>query len=106
MLCVPMHSVNQNFQTSVAINTLLLGRCTLTINHAIKRLIITRERGMVICLVVSVCLCVFPACALTFESLDLETSLMLSRHTFKISTSTSHIKVTRSQQHSESYKCQ
>ena len=61
LLYVPVYSVNQHFQTSAAINTLLLGRRTLTINHATKnfKYHLQMQRGNVFG---HVCLCVFPTC--------------------------------------------
>ena len=46
------------------------------------------------------CLSVCPACVLTFESLDLETSFLVCRYTFIITRSTSYIKVIRSRSRS------
>ena len=47
--------------------------------------------GQSVCL--SVCLCVCPVRALTFESLDLETSFLVRRYTFRISRPSSYVKV-------------
>ena len=49
--------------------------------------------GMVMCSVTSVCVrvSVCPVRALTFESLDLETSSLACTHIFKISTESSYI---------------
>ena len=45
--------------------------------------IATRECS---CSIICLCLCVSPVCALTFESLDLETSLLVGTYIFVIST--------------------
>ena len=51
--------------------------------------------GQSVCLSVClcVCLCVCPVRALTFESLDLETSFLVRRYIFRISRPSSYVKV-------------
>ena len=64
----------------------------------------TCECGGVMHLVESVCLSVCPVRALTFESLDLGTLFFVCRYIFRISRSSSHIKVIRSRPRSQEQK--
>jgi len=66
-------------------------------------IITTRECGLVMRLVASVCVSV--CIALSFESLDLESSFLVCRYIFKMVRSSSFIKVIRSRQGQRSKTC-
>jgi len=71
--------------------------------------ITTHKCGVVAFSVASVCVCLSVCNALTFESLDLESSFLVCRYIFRSSRSSLHIKVTgsgsRSQTKSVSVSC-
>jgi len=60
---------------------------------------------MVICSVASVCVSVSVYNALSFERLDLESSFLACRYTFRIFRSSSYIKVIGSRSRSQEQKC-
>ena len=66
------------------------------------------RRGIYFCsrrsMCVSVCVCVCPVRALTFESLDLETSFSVWRYIFRMSRPSSYVKVIESRSRSHEPK--